>query len=411
MVVTLLEAASIGLWIVLGIFTASGIVLAAAGALMRRKGVSRKPLYWFAGFMALILMPQFIGHLANAYMKTIHSPARSPAPERLPKGLASDVDYSDAPSLFGPRPGIISVDGRSVASGLLHEADNPKYFVFPEGETVLIGRLKDTATANEAITRFLKVSGLIDRAHKDNDGGFTAERSPKDVVYARAYDNLFTVWSAASLRAIEQLQGAAAHGRFSAPQRENASSMEEEWLDRMIVSTSSTWTGITVIVATIGLYLLLVAVYFFKGIAWATRIEPNPLAPPLSLFALRERVLSLNNLELPLQIEPDVRVDLLVATWRYADARWIDHARAHGMRGFIEWCSCWTRPGDKFGRLISPQFSIGQQALEARLSAGNSSPVLFYSSMSSNESLAFSSTPTADSSRNYRTLTRSTWRR
>ena len=66
---------------------------------------------------------------------------------------------------------------------------------------------------------------------------------------------------------------------------------------------------------------------------------------------------------------------------------------------------------DKFGRLISPQFSIGQQALEARLSAGNSSPVLFYSSMSSNESLAFSSTPTADSSRNYRTLTRSTWRR
>ena len=163
-------------------------------------------------------------------------------------------------------------------------------------------------------------------------------------------------------------------------------------------------TAIVILVSSID-------VYFFKGIAWATRIEPNPLAPPLSLFALRERVLSLNNLELPLQIEPDVRVDLLVATWRYADARWIDHARAHGMRGFIEWCSCWTRPGDKFGRLISPQFSIGQQALEARLSAGNSSPVLFYSSMSSNESLAFSSTPTADSSRNYRTLTRSTWRR
>jgi hypothetical protein len=71
MVVTLVEPANVGLWIVLGILAVGGIVLAALGALMRHKRIPRKPIYWFAGFMALILTPQLFEHLVNAYMKSM----------------------------------------------------------------------------------------------------------------------------------------------------------------------------------------------------------------------------------------------------------------------------------------------------------------------------------------------------
>lgn len=47
---------------------------------------------------------------------------------------------------------------------------------------------------------------------------------------------------------------------------------------------------------------------------------------------MREHLLSINSLDVPFGIETGRNDREIVATWRYADAKWIDHARAHGMR-------------------------------------------------------------------------------
>lgn len=327
--------AHVGLAIVGAIFCAALVVLSGMAILMRRAGLSLKPLGWFAGIMALVLLPQAIGHSLNAYMappgtapnNADNSSPRSPATER--------IDYSDEQKLFRAKAaGVIAIDGRAAASGILHGADQPKYFVLPSGETLLIGRFANTADARNAIDRFLAEARLSAHGRSDGAGGFSAQRGANDYVYARAYGNLFTVWSGPSPAAIAELQtlagftgsapidGARGGGRAEAP----------DWLNAKLSEVMSTGSGLAVVLAALATYLLMVVVYFFKGIAWATLESPASSRPAIDVAALRARLLAVNELPVPFKIEAGASDHQLIADWRYADAKWIDHARAHGMR-------------------------------------------------------------------------------
>jgi hypothetical protein len=100
----------------------------------------------------------------------------------------------------------------------------------------------------------------------------------------------------------------------------------------VIRRAGSTWEGLALIIGVFAAYLLVIAGYFFKGIAWATRVDSKPVAHVVSAPALRERLLAVNSLDIPLRVERGADHNELIANWRYADAKWIDHARAHGMR-------------------------------------------------------------------------------
>jgi len=47
---------------------------------------------------------------------------------------------------------------------------------------------------------------------------------------------------------------------------------------------------------------------------------------------LRSRLLQLNSADIPMTIKPGQNPDELVVEWRYAEGRWIDHARLHAVR-------------------------------------------------------------------------------
>jgi hypothetical protein len=79
-------------------------------------------------------------------------------------------------------------------------------------------------------------------------------------------------------------------------------------------------------------YLLIVVLYFFKGAAWAGSSLPKPGVRPLPASEVMSRLESVNTLDIPVQIQPGARAGELVVSWRYADAKWIDLARARGMR-------------------------------------------------------------------------------
>jgi hypothetical protein len=85
-----------------------------------------------------------------------------------------------------------------------------------------------------------------------------------------------------------------------------------------------------VLVALTAGLLMLAALWFFKGSAWAATIEPAPGVPPVTGQELERRLLAINDLDVPFAVEAGR--GSIVASWRFADARWIDLARAHGTR-------------------------------------------------------------------------------
>lgn len=324
--------ANLGLAIVGGIFCFSLLLLSGIALLMRRAGLSLKPLGWFAGFMALVLLPQLIGHSLNAYMT---QPATAPANKTASASLAAagEIDYRNPQKLFGAKAaGVIAIDGRATASGILHPADQPKYYVLPGGETLLIGRFASPADARNAIERFLAEARLRDHGRSDGDGGFSAQRGANDIVYARAYGDLFTVWSGPSPAAISELQALAGFTGAANNVKLNQSADQPDWLNTSLTRVISTASGLAVILVSLGGYLLIVVGYFFKGIAWATRETPAANSQAANAAALRAKLLAVNDLDVPFKIEAGADDRQLIADWRYADAKWIDHARAHGLR-------------------------------------------------------------------------------
>lgn len=322
-----------GLAIVAGIFCATLLLLSLIAIAMRRAGLSLKPLGWFAGFMALVLLPQLIGHSLNAYMAQPRTPPDSATHSAAPPAT-DQIDYSDGQKLFGAKAaGVIAIDGRAAASGILHPADQPKYYVLPSDETLLIGRFASAADAQNAIGRFLAEAKLRDHGRTDDAGGFSAQRGANDFVYARAYATLFTVWSGPTESAITELQavagftGAAADQMMSSP-----GANQTDWLNVTLGKSMSTASGLALVLVALGAYLLIVVGYFFKGIAWATRELPAADSHAVDAAALRAKLLAVNELDVPFKIGAGADDRQLIADWRYADAKWIDHARIHGMR-------------------------------------------------------------------------------
>jgi hypothetical protein len=71
----------------------------------------------------------------------------------------------------------------------------------------------------------------------------------------------------------------------------------------------------------IGIYVVFLAIAMFKGGAWAARISPPAGVPPISLEEMRQRLLAVNELDLPLHVRENRR-GYLIAEWKLADDRW-----------------------------------------------------------------------------------------
>jgi hypothetical protein len=97
-------------------------------------------------------------------------------------------------------------------------------------------------------------------------------------------------------------------------------------------SASDFWLYRPAVLASILVVLVAVAtLYFFKMSAWAATIPAPAGAPAQPTSELRGRLLAVNSIDAPFSVSE--REDgKIVVTWRFADAKWVDLARAHGMR-------------------------------------------------------------------------------
>jgi hypothetical protein len=81
----------------------------------------------------------------------------------------------------------------------------------------------------------------------------------------------------------------------------------------------------------VSLNLIVAGLWFFKGSAWAARVDGSKAAMPVSRAMLRDELLALNTSDVPVHVT--TRLDgAIEINWRYADARWFDLMRVHRMK-------------------------------------------------------------------------------
>src|SRR5262245_6610690 len=307
------------------------------GVLMRRAGVSLKPLVFFFGFLAIIAVPQMVVHLLDAFVQArqIRQQPAEGAPTNTTIAASSALQPVSWDVVFGPNadPSLIT-DAKRGLDYILSDAVEARISFNAAGETALAARFTNAEAAAAALNRYGSFFQFAQVTGSDT-GGWTARRfnGQGEWNHVVAAGNELYAWSGSTkenveanrIRALGPLQmevssaGVATVSARTAPSKTQAS-------DRL----SSNWRAMT---AFLFINLSLAVFWFFKGSAWSVRQPPQPGTQPESAASLRDRLLALNQQDAPVQVvaSPNDK-DKLEITWRYGDAQWFDLMRAHKMR-------------------------------------------------------------------------------
>ena len=297
------------------------------GFIMTRSGASLRPILWFAGLFALIVVPQLIGHFYRALHVNKGETPRTQALEQIASTPKSDRRTADAQSLFGPDadPQLI-IDARPMFGDVFTGAELAQFASLPGGETVLLAQFKNYSTAEKAWVNYLRVSGLNQLDGKgDSQRGYAVTRPIGDRAYVLHFGSMVGVWTGKDDATIRQRLAASG---FEIPRHAPLSGTSPQL--RAGGAESSFSVGLVALLIVLNLFV--VTAYFFKGAAWAGTTSAKPGSTPVVAGALAERLESINALDVPFRIERGAQPNEFFATWRYADAKWIDIARARAMK-------------------------------------------------------------------------------
>ncbi len=322
-----------GIIVSLTLMVGGAFVCGLVGLMMLRAGASLRPICWFAGFFALIVVPQFVVHVFIAANALKQEAPRVAALEQLAASTDPETRSAAAKLLFGPDANAqLVTDARNVFGEAFDQAELAPFAILPNGDTVLLARFKGSSAAEKAWVDYLHLSGLNQLGGKgDSQRGYAVTRPVGDRAFVLHLHNMVGVWTGADDIAIRQRMAA---GGFKIPNRAPlAMSNISKPVEPASIKTNPTNPLRTAFVASaLMAYLFLVVLYFFKGAAWAGSSAAQPGVAAVSAAELAGRLEAINLLDVPFRIERGAQPDEFFATWRYADAKWIDLARARGMK-------------------------------------------------------------------------------
>lgn len=335
-----------GLMVSLALLGGGTFVCAILGVIMSRAGASLRPIFWFAGFFAIIVLPQFFGHLYKALHTTKTEVPRALAMARLAEPAVDTetnaaVRRADAKILFGPDadPQLVS-DVRAKYGDVFANAEFAQFSMLPNGETVLLARFKSSSAAETAWVDYLRVTGLNQLDGKgDSERGYAVTRPVGDRAFALPFGNMLGIWTGTddgTIRARMQAGGFDIPWRAPLAQVAVTPRHQESSGDAPVANSASATKAslprTAMIAFALVAYLFVVVLYFFKGSAWAGTACAKPGTTPVAASEIARRLESINSLDVPFQIERGAQPNEFFATWRYADAKWIDLQRARGMK-------------------------------------------------------------------------------
>lgn len=320
--VSLLAAlrADAGLRVALGLCIGPLAVLAILALIMRSAGVSLRPLLFIGGLLLPITLSFFIGQLVRA---------RAPAPASPPMALAvRDGHFVDRAALFGPgiRPDLIR-DAKRGLPGILDEAEVAEVGVTPSGETVLIAQFADSEQARRAAAAYQRGFGL-GNGSGDEEQGWRATRLQGDYIEMLRSGRQLFVWSGLTREAAAARRAASNLGALSPSLQGAVRPPLFPVLQPLAEFFAPLWIKLGGLLLVTGVYVVL----FIKGIGWAGSAPAAAGTVAVSASSLVARLLAINDTGVPFTIAKGEAPGELFADWRYADARWLDLARIHGMR-------------------------------------------------------------------------------
>lgn len=300
------------------------VMLLVVGALMARQGLSLRPVLWFAVVFLLIVGPQLAIHLQRALA------AEAPAAAGGTGGwwntaTEPPADAAAVARLLGrPADGAMATDLAPLFASTGTPARWARFVVLDGGCTAIVAAFDDDAGAARGVATWLAASGLTDLVRGDPAAGFSGARPAGDRLFVRALGRHMVVWTAADASTLRA---------FVAGSQVPAGLVDGITHERGDVVVDAPPFGLSwpAALTALGLYTLFVSVVFIKGAAWASALPAHPV-PPVGSAELRQRLLALDTGEAPFSVRAGAQADEVVVEWRYRDARWIDHARAHAAR-------------------------------------------------------------------------------
>ena len=311
-----------GLTVAVAMCLAFPAVLTLVGLIMRASGASLRPIVFLASLMMPLAALFLVGALVNA---------RTPGAEPVSAFAleVKDGQFADRATLFGADiPAGQFRDAKAVFPEFFAEAEHAELGIVGTGETTLVAQFA-TADAAKRASSFLWKWFEATSTSGDEERGWRGKRSRNGDYFEmlRTGRHLF-LWTALTKEACAARRAAsvsitAAPGLKPAPREPVFPALQP--LGAMFQPVGMKLGGALLAVA---LYTL----WFFKGAAWAGSSPAVPGAPRLTASELTARLEAINALDAPFRIERGAQPNEFFATWRYADAKWIDLARARGLR-------------------------------------------------------------------------------
>ncbi len=298
------------------------VVLTLVALIMRGGGASLRPIVFMAVLMLPIALVLFIGELVRA---------RQPGAEAKSTVnlTVRDGRFAEREKLFGADlPAAQMRDAKMVFPEFFAEAELAELGLVGTGETVVAAQFP-TAEAASRCAKFLWQTFQITNTSGDEERGWRGyRRKNSDYIELLRTGRHVFFWTALTKNAAAARR--AANAAVTGPAALGATAAAAAFPALQPLGALFAPTGVKVA----GL-LLMVALYvgwFFKGAAWASSSPAHAGAPTASAPTLAARLEAINALDVPFRIERGERPNEFFATWRYADAKWVDHARAHGLR-------------------------------------------------------------------------------
>jgi hypothetical protein len=276
-------------------------------------------LIFFAAFFGAIVVPQLIAHGLN-YLY----PAQPRFGEDESALRATPAGFTDPALVFGKSVRLdLMQDPRPIFPQVLAGAEVAQYGMTATGSSVLAARYASGDAATQARYALFRMLGKVD-ANQDERGffHFVWPQSGYSAIAGSA-GRTFMMWLAPDRETVQRLrsESRAFSDRAPAPRSGLGG----------FIDAVRAWPS-TAYFALIGIYALFVSWLFLRLVVWATEVPAKPLASASSATLLKERLLGVRFLNSPITIGAGRAENQLVVDWKYADATWADHARAHAMR-------------------------------------------------------------------------------
>lgn len=309
---------AVGVALCLGII----LVLLLMAALMRGAGVSLRPIVFMAGLMLPISLTFMVGSMVKARVP-------SAAPEVTPGLAVRDGQFVDRDKLFGKALAPSDFrDAKAVFPEFFAGAEVAELGLVGTGETVLVAQFP-TATAAKQVAGFLWQTFQITQSSGDEERGWRGKRRQHgDYIEMVRTGRLLFFWTG------QTREAAAAHRAASVLPADvtTETSRGAAPLFPALQPLAALFQSTAVKVAGLLFLVSLYTVWFFKGAAWAGSVPSPAGVSPVAGTELAARLEAINALDVPFHVERGTAPNELFATWRYADAKLIDLARAHGLR-------------------------------------------------------------------------------